>query len=86
MFRMEDPTPSTPPATPPRNPVPVAALKGLIVAGVLCAIFLLMPGNWNWRITIAVAGVFGLFTFVSSLVSAWALEKVKARMSGEQAP
>lgn len=83
---MEDPTTPTPTVLPKRNPVPVAALKGLVVAGVLCAIFLLMPGNWNWRITLAVAGVFGLFTFVSSLVSAWAVEKVTARLSKEQAP
>ena len=57
-----------------------ALLVGLVVAGVLCAIFLLMPGNWNWRITLAVAGAFGLFTFVSSLLSAWAVEKVTARL------
>lgn len=83
---MEDPTPQTPAVLPKRNPVPVAALKGLVVAGVLCAIFLLMPGNWNWRITLVVAGAFGLFTFVSSLVSAWAVEKVTARLSKDQAP
>ncbi|MFN3428950.1 MAG: hypothetical protein ACK46X_03235 [Candidatus Sericytochromatia bacterium] len=78
---MEDPTTPVSPDAPKRNPVPVAALKGLIVAGVLCAMFLLMPGNWNWRITLAVAGAFGLFTFLSSLLSAWAVEKVTARLS-----
>jgi hypothetical protein len=57
----------------------LAAAKASAAAVLLAGFFFLMPGRWSGRITLAVAGLFWLNTFVFSLLSSWARAKVMAR-------
>jgi hypothetical protein len=72
-------TPPTPPST--WTAIRVAALKATVLAALLGGFFLVLPGTWNWRITLTVAGVFWLYTFVFSLFSGWAKAKLMAHFS-----
>ena len=67
--------------TPRWSALTTAAVKGGLVAVLLAGCFLVLPGNWNWRITLAVAAFFGLNTFVFSLFGSWAAKKVQAHLS-----
>lgn len=61
--------------------VQVAAMKATVLAALLGGFFFVLPGTWNWRITLLIAGAFWLYTFLFSLFSGWAKAKLTARLS-----
>jgi hypothetical protein len=80
-----------PPESAPRpslleSPLALAATKATLGAALLAGIFLLIPGSWNWRITLAVAGGFWAITFVLSLLTSWAKALVMARFAPDETP
>lgn len=74
-----DPQPAAPQSR--WNALTTAAFKGTLIAVVLAGIFLVIPGQWDWRITLAVSAIFGINTFVFSLIGSWATKKVHSHLS-----
>jgi hypothetical protein len=66
------------------SPLALAATKATLGAALLAGIFLLLPGSWNWRITLMVAGGFWAVTFLLSLLTSWLKGVVMARFAPQE--